>query len=127
MSYGTMTCYDATQFDTTPGLEQVGISHLGQCGGGKRRLKRRSRKSKRGSIKRRSRKCKCPPNCKACKKHNCKGGGDCPCDIPPKRRSTRRSTRRSRKIRRSRRRSTRRSSRSRKIRRSRRHFTKNRK
>jgi hypothetical protein len=53
---GTMTCYDATNFDTGPGLEQMGSSHLGQCGGGKRRSKRRStrRRSKRRSNRRRS-------------------------------------------------------------------------
>ena len=56
MVFGTMTCYDATNFDTTPGLESPGSTHLTQCGGGKRRSKRRSskRSSRRRSSRRRS-------------------------------------------------------------------------
>ena len=55
MVFGTMTCYDATNFDTTPGLESPGSTHLTQCGGGKRRSKRRSTKhsSRRRSSRRR--------------------------------------------------------------------------
>ena len=134
---GTMTCYDSTNFDTTPGLEAFGSTHLSQCGGGKRRSKRRRskrRSSKRRSSKRRSSKrrrskrrsskrrrskrrsvkkqCKCPSNCKKCKKHNCRGGNDCPCDTM---KHTRRSSRRKR-------RRSFRKSKSRRIRRTRRHF-----
>ena len=114
---GTMTCYDSTNFDTTPGLEAFGSTHLSQCGGGKRRSKRRSSKrriSKRRRSKRRSvkKQCKCPSNCKKCKKHNCRGGNDCPCDTM---KHTRRSSRRKR-------RGSFRKSKSRRIRRTRRHF-----
>ena len=44
---GTMTCYDSTNFDTTPGLEAFGSTHLSQCGGGKRRNSKRRSKRRR--------------------------------------------------------------------------------
>ena len=92
---GTMTCYDSTNFDTTPGLEGFGSTHLSQCGGGKRRNSKR-RNSKRRSSKRRS----------------------------SKRRSSKRRSykRRSSKRRRSKRSRSLRKSKSRRIRKTRRHF-----
>ena len=54
---GQMTCYSVGFDDISPGMEPfVGSNNLSQCGGGKRRTKRRSsrRHSKRRSSRRHS-------------------------------------------------------------------------